>query len=122
MDFAWKVMYDLQSHIQGFTREPFCMNLELASNALRDFHARWELMRNDLHQARVMLDPYLHGFLPLHKDPQARVKLNRVLRKLAPDNHSYMEVLRQYQQFLQNEGSFADSTDPVDLQLLPHEW
>jgi hypothetical protein len=34
MGLAWKVMHDLQTHIQSFTEPPFHLELDLAEQAL----------------------------------------------------------------------------------------
>ena len=49
MGLAWKVMHDLQTHVCGFSRPPFCLSAELAANAMLTFQNRWRLMLTDLH-------------------------------------------------------------------------
>ena len=63
-------------------------------------------MMTDLHWAGGMLNPTLCGWAPLHEHDQSRRILNRVFRKLAPDDETYVRVLNQYQDFLENRGSF----------------
>ena len=45
-----------------------------------------------------------------------------MFRKLAPDDETYVRVLNQYQDFLENRGPFQEAVDPI-LQGAPsHEW
>ena len=46
---AWRVMYDLKIHVQGFAEQPFRLGLELARQALLSFENRWALMMTNLH-------------------------------------------------------------------------
>jgi hypothetical protein len=112
MGMAWRVMHDIQTHIRGFSKPPFRLSLELAANAMLTFQYRWRLMLNDLHWAGAMLNPFLRGWAPLCEDDNSRTILNRVLRRLAPDEDTYVQILHQYQDFLENQGPFVDSTDP----------
>ena len=119
---AWRVMYDLKIHMQGFAEPPFCLGLELARRALLSFENRWALMMTGLHCAKGMLNPTLRGWAPLHEHDQSRRILNRVLRKLVPDDKTYIHVLNQYQDFLENRGPFQEAVDSI-LQGAPlHEW
>ena len=97
---AWRIMYDLKTHVQGFVEHPFALGLELAQRALLSFENRWALIMTDLHWAKRMLNPTLRGWAPLHEHDQFRRILNRVFRKLAPDGETYVRVLNQYQDFL----------------------
>ena len=122
MGMAWKVMHDLQTHIRGFSKPPFRLSPELAANAMGTFENRWRLMLNDLHWAGAMLNPVLRSWAPLHEHENSRTILNRVLRRLTPDQDTYVQILHQYQDFLENRGPFADSTDP-NMHAAPlHEW
>ena len=69
---AWRVMYNLKIHVQGFAEEPFRLGLELARLALLSFENRWTLMITDLHWAGGMLNPTLRGWAPLHEHDQSR--------------------------------------------------
>ena len=102
MGLAWRVMHNLQTHIHGFSIPPFRLSLELAANAMLTFQNRWRLMLNDLHWAGTMSNPLLRGWAPLHEDENSRTILNRVLRRLAPDEDTYVQILHQYQDFLEN--------------------
>ena len=46
---AWRIMYDLKIHVQGFAEPPFRLGLELARRALLSFENRWAFMMTDLH-------------------------------------------------------------------------
>ncbi len=122
MGLAWKVMYDLEDHVRRFIQPPFGLSPDLASIAMIAFKARWNLMITDLHWAGAMLNPRLRGWAPLHENELARPILNRVFRRLIPSNDTYIEVLDQYQDFLENRGPFADSTDPNIHNVPLHEW
>jgi hypothetical protein len=122
MGLAWKVMHDLQTHIRGFSRPPFRLSPELAANAMVTFENRWRLMLNDLHWAGAMLNPLLRGWAPLHEHENSRTILNRVFRRLTPDQDTYVQILHQYQDFLENRGPFADSIDPNVHAAPLHEW
>ena len=50
-------------------------------------------MMIDLHWAGGMLNPTLRGWAPLHEHDQSRRILNRVFRKLAPDDETYVRIL-----------------------------
>ena len=69
-----------------------------------------------------MLNPVLRGWAPLHEHEQSRRILNQVFWNYYPDDITYVEVLSQYQDFLENQGPFADSTDPSVHVALVHEW
>ena len=90
---AWRVMYDLKTHVQGFAEHPFRLGLELAQWALLSFENRWALMMIDLHKARGMLNPTLRGWALLHGHDQSKKILNRVFRKLAPNDETYVRIL-----------------------------
>ena len=120
---AWRVMYDLKIHVQGFAEHTFRLGLELARRALLSFENRWALMMTDLHWAGGMLNPTLHGWAPFHEHDQSRRILNRVFRKLAHYDETYVRVLNQYQDFLENRGSFQEAVDPILQGPAPlHEW
>ena len=115
-------MHELETHVRGFSRPSFCLSVELAANAMFTFQNRWRLMLIDLHWAGAMLNLLLRGWAPVHKDEDLRTILNRVLRKLAPNEDTYVQILNQYQDFLENLGPFADSTDP-NVHVAPlHKW
>ena len=79
-------------------------------------------MMIDLHWAGGMLNPTLHGWASLHEHDQSRRILNRVFKKLAPDDETYVIVLNQYQDFSKNKGSFQEAIDPILQGAPPHEW
>ena len=110
---AWRVIYNLKTHVQGFAEQPFRFGLELARRALLSFENRWALMMTDLYWAGGMLNPTLRGWAPLHEYDQSRRILNRVSRKLAPDDEIYVRVLNHYQDFLENRGPFQEAIDPI---------
>ena len=115
-------MHDLQTHVLGFSRPPFRLSAELAANAMLTFQNRWRLMLIDHHWAGTMLNLLLHGWAPLYEDKDSRIILNRVLHKLAPNEDTYVQILNQYQDFFENRGPFADSTD-LNVHVAPlHEW
>ena len=103
---AWRVMYDLKTHVQGFVEHPFRLGLELVQWALLSFENRWALMMTDLHWVGGMLNSTLRGWAPLHEHDQSKRILNRVFKKLALDDETYVRVLNQYQDFLENRGPF----------------
>ena len=113
IDMAWRVMYDLKTHVQGFVEHPFRLGLELTQQALLSFENRWAFMMTDLHWAGGMLNPTLRGWTPFHEHHQSRRILNRVFRKLAPNDEIYVRVLIQYQDFLENKGPFQEAIDPI---------
>ena len=92
---AWRVMYNLKIHVQGFAKHPFRLGLELAQRALLSFENRWALLMTDLHWAGGILNPILRGCAPLYEHDQSRRILNRVFKKLAPDDETYVRVLNQ---------------------------
>ena len=119
---AWRVMYNLKIHVQRCAQPPFCLGLELARRALLSFENRWALMMTDLHWVGGMLNLTLHGWAPLHAHDQSRRISNRVFRKLAPDDETYVRVLNQYQDFLKNKGPLQEAVDPILQGAPPHEW
>ena len=122
MGLAWKVMHDLETHVREFVEPPFALSADLAAEAMSTFQNRWWMMLTDLHWAGAMLNPILRGWAPLHEHVHSRRILNQVFRKCYPDDNTYVEVLNQYQDFLENRGPFADSTDP-SVHVAPlHEW
>jgi hypothetical protein len=92
MGLAWKVMHDLQTHIQSFTQPPFHLELDLAEQALENFRDRWRLMKTNLHWAEAMLNPMLRGWRSLHDLPESRTTLNRVLQKMTPDYDTFLQL------------------------------
>ena len=70
-------------------------------------------MMTDLHWVRRMLNPTLHGWARLHEHDQSKRILNRVFKKLAPDDETYVRILNQYQDFLKNRGPFQEAVDPI---------
>ena len=56
---AWRIMYDLKTHVQGFVVHLFRLGLKLAQRALLSFENRWALMMIDLYWAGGMLNPTL---------------------------------------------------------------
>ena len=79
-------------------------------------------MMTDLHWAGGMLNPTLRGWAPLHEHDQSRRILNRVFRKLALDDETYVRVLNKYQDFFENRGSFQEAVDPILQKAPPHKW
>ena len=75
-------MHDLQTHVCGFSRPPFCLSAELVANAMLTFQNKWRLMLTDLHWAGamlidlhwvgVMLNLLLCSWAPLHEDEDSR--------------------------------------------------
>jgi hypothetical protein len=122
MELAWKVMHDLQTHIQSFTQPPFHLEIDLAEQALENFCDRWRLMKTDLHWAGAMLNPMLRGWHSLHDLPESRTILNRILQKMTPDYDTFLQALAEYQDFLENRGPFEGSTDPRRHDAPLHEW
>ena len=104
MGLAWRVMHDLETHVRGFSRPPFCLSAELVANAMLTFQNRWRLMLTDLHWAGAMLNLLLRGWDPLIEEEDSRTILNPVLRKLAPNEDIYVQILSQYQDFLEDRG------------------
>ena len=80
------------------------------------------MMLTNLHWAGAVLNPVLCGWAPVHEYEQSRRILNQVFRKYYPDDNTYVEVLSQYQDFLENQGPFADSTDPSVHVAPVHKW
>ena len=79
-------------------------------------------MLTDLHWAGAMLNPILCGWAPLYEHEHSRRILNQVFWKYYLDDNTYVEVLNQYQDFLENRGPFADLIDP-SMHVAPlHKW
>ena len=112
MGLAWKVMHDLETHVCKFVEPPFALSANLAAEAMFTFQNRWWMMLTNLHWAGAMLNPVLCSWAPLHEHEHSRRILNQVFWKCYSDDKTYVEVLNQYQDFLENRGPFADSTDP----------
>ena len=119
---AWRVMYHLKTHVQGFAEHPFCLGLELAQRAPLSFENRWALMMTDLHWVGGMLNPTLRRWAPFYEYDQSRRILNRVFKKLASNEETYIHVLIQYQDFLENRRSFQEAVDPIVQGAPLHEW
>ncbi|KAG0595794.1 hypothetical protein M758_UG198100 [Ceratodon purpureus] len=122
MGLAWRAMYDLKNHVRSFSSHPFRLNADLAADAMVAFDHRWAMMLTDLHWAGAMLNPTLRGWAPLHNHEESRIILNRVFRKLSSNEENYVQILVQYQDFLENREAFADSTDPQAHGTAIHEW
>ena len=79
-------------------------------------------MMIDLHWIKGMLNPALRGWALLYEHDQSRRILNRVFKKVAPDDETYVCILNQYQDFLENRGPFQEAVDPILQRAPPHEW
>ena len=79
-------------------------------------------MLTDLHWAGAILNPILSGWAPLHEYEHSRRILIQVFWKYYLDDNTYVEVLNQYQDFLENRGPFADLTDPCVHVAPLHKW
>ena len=112
MGLAWKVMHDLETHVREFVQPPFALSVDLAAEAMSSFRHRWWMMLIDLHWAGAMLNHVLRGWAPFHEHEHSKRILNQVFQKYYPDDNTYVEVLSQYQDFLENREPFANSTDP----------
>ena len=44
MGLAWKVMHDLETHVQEFVQPPFALSADLAAEAMSTFRHRWWMM------------------------------------------------------------------------------
>jgi hypothetical protein len=106
----------------GEHKPPFHLELDLAEQALENFHDRWRLMKTDLHWAGAILNPMLCGWRSLHDLPESRTILNRVLQKMTPDYDTFLQVLAEYQDFLENRAPFEGSIDPRRHDAPLHEW
>jgi hypothetical protein len=122
MGLAWKVMHDLETHIQSITEPSFHLELDLAEQALENFRDRWRLMKTDLHWAGAILNPMLCGWHSLHDLPESWTILNRVLQKMTPDYDTFLQALAEYHDFLENRGPFQGLTDPRRHDAPLHEW
>ena len=79
-------------------------------------------MMTNLHWAGGMLNSTLHESASFHEHDQSRRILNRVFRKLVPDDETYICVLNQYQDILKNRGSFQEAVNPIVQGILLYEW
>ena len=122
MGLAWKVIHDLETHVCEFVQPPFALSVDLAIEAMSTFRHRWWMMLIDLHWVRAMLNLVLRGWTPFHEHEQSRRILNQVFQKYYLDDNTYVKVLSQYQDFLENRGPFADSTNPSVHVASLHEW
>ena len=122
MRLAWKVMHDLETHVCKFVEPPFALSDDLAAEAMSTFRNRWWMMLTDLHWAGAMLNPILRNWASLHGHKHTKRILKQCFRKCYLDDNTYMEVLNQYQDFLENRGPFADSTNPSVHVTSFHEW
>ena len=112
MGLAWKVMHDLETHVCEFVQPPFALSADLAAEPMSTFRHRWWMMLIDLHWAVAMLNPIFYGWAPLYEHKHSRRILNQIFRKYYPDDNTYVEVLNQFQDFLEYQRPFADSIDP----------
>ena len=113
MGLAWKVMDDLDTLVCEFVQPSFALSADLVGEAMFTFRHRWLMMLTDLHWAGAMLNLVLHGWAPLHEHEHSRRILNQVFQKYYPDDNTYVEVLSQYQDFLENEGPLLIQQIPV---------
>ena len=72
MGLAWKVIYDLETHVRKFVEPPFALSVDPAAEAMFTFQNRWWMILTDLHWARAMLNPVLRGWAPLHEHKHSR--------------------------------------------------
>ena len=122
MGLAWKVMHDLESHVHKFVEPPFSLSTDLAAEAMFTFQNKWWMMLTDLYWIEAMLNPVLHGWAPLHEHKHLRRILNQFFWKCYPDDNTCVEVLNQYQDFLENQGSFTNLINP-NVHIVPlYKW
>ena len=112
MGLTWKVMHDLETHVCEFVEPPFALSVDLAVETMSTFQNRWWMMLTNLHWVGAMLNPILRGWAPVHEHEHSKRILNQVFQKCYPDDNTYVEVLNQHQDFLENRGPFADLTYP----------
>jgi hypothetical protein len=80
------------------------------------------MLTTDLHYARALFNPYLLGEAHLHDDVDAKQALNKVLQKIVSTLTAYALVLKDFANFVKNQGPFSNTPPLKDLDLLPHEW
>jgi hypothetical protein len=76
----------------------------------------------NLHCDKAFLNPYLLDEVRLHDDVDAKEALNKVLQKTIHTLNAYTLALRNFADFMENQGPFFDTTLMKDLDLLSHEW
>jgi len=63
----------------------------------------------NIHYVRAFFNLYLLGEVHLHDDVDVKVTLNRVLQKTTCTQIAYALVLRDFANFVENQGSFFDT-------------
>jgi hypothetical protein len=63
----------------------------------------------NIHYVRALFNPYLLGEVHLHDDVDVKVTLNRVLQKTTCTLTAYALVLRDFADFVENQGPFFDT-------------
>jgi hypothetical protein len=63
----------------------------------------------NLHYARALFNPYLLGEACLHDDANAKEAFNKILQKIARTLISYALVLRDFVNFVENQGPFSNT-------------
>jgi hypothetical protein len=72
----------------------------------------------------ALLNPYLLDEARLYDDADVKEALNKVLRKKTSTLTAYVVALKDFANFVENQGPFFDTPSPPmkDLNLLPYKW
>lgn len=127
MPKAWLVMKSLKEHVYSLEGPPYFLDSVTARKFEKNFDARWNLMRTDLHYAGALLNPYLQDVEELHNDGHAKSAFNKVIRNLGRSlGVDVQEAMAEWMQFTEKTGPFDPLVEAPDINaqpaLLPHQW
>ncbi len=74
------------------------------------------MLTTDLHYARALLNPYLLGEICLHNDVDVKETLNHVLQKNTNNSTTYTQALKDFVDFVENQGPFFDTLSSLSEQ------
>jgi len=74
----------------------------------------------DLHYAKALSNSYLLGCL--HDNVDAKEALNNFLWKIVGTSTDYVLALKDFTNFVKNQGPFSNTPLVKNLDLFPHDW
>ena len=125
MGKAWLTMNNLKDHVYKLRDAPFLLEPAIATTFERQFDRRWDMMHTDLHYAAALLNPYLKTHPELKNIGEAKVALNRVLRKVGGQlGFSFAELVAEVTQYDEDRGPYSPEVaiNIREANLEPHQW
>ena len=115
------IMRNLEKHVFGLRRAPFCLDLDQAIPLEESFVKRRQMGGTNLHYAGALLNPYLLHNKELADDQNATERCKEVLTKIC-DRKEYAKVVKEFVAFRHREPPFDTMLEPQEQMLSAHAW